>query len=51
MQRTASKPATDARGVCHPRCASVAGCSGLAVADLVLVRCYDDARDPWHSEV
>ncbi len=34
MQRTASKPATDAAQVCHPRCGRVAACSGLAVADL-----------------
>jgi hypothetical protein len=35
MQRTASKPAIDVPGVCHPRFGCVVGCRGLAVADLV----------------
>ena len=35
MQRTASKPASDVLRVCHPRFGCVAGCIGLAVADLV----------------
>jgi hypothetical protein len=35
MQRTASKAAIDVLRVCHPRFGCVAGCSGLAVADLV----------------
>ncbi|HWM26494.1 MAG TPA: hypothetical protein VNP98_16885 [Chthoniobacterales bacterium] len=35
MQRTASKPATDASGVCHPHFGCVVRFSGLAVADLV----------------
>ena len=35
MQRTASKAATDALRVCHPRFGCVACCSGLAIADLV----------------
>jgi hypothetical protein len=35
MQRTASKPAIDFLGVCHPPLPCVGGHSGLAVADLV----------------
>ena len=35
MQRTASKPAIDAQGICHPRSCCVARFTGLAAADLV----------------
>jgi hypothetical protein len=36
-QRTASNPATDASGLCHPRFGCVARFPGLAVADLYCV--------------
>ena len=35
MQRTASEPATDVLGVCHPRFGCGARSLGFAVADLV----------------
>jgi len=38
VQRTASEPAIDLLRVCHPAFGCLARFTGLAVADLVLVR-------------